>query len=116
MNEDYEIWRIDNKIRRLLSPEEITISNSPIQRGKPFTKVLTLPEGKKDLQLHFQPFEGEIFPLISVFFNGQIIWEDYLHENVLTIPLETEIGENTLEIVPVNRTVDLMKITYSQTN
>jgi O-antigen ligase len=113
LNEDYKIWRIDNKIRQLLSQREITMSNSPIKRGKLFSKVLTLSEGKKDLQLHFYPFEGDVFPLISVFFNGRVVFENYLNESVLVVPVEAQAGDNRLEIIPINREVDLFKLSYN---
>jgi len=112
LNKDYEIWRIDNKIRRLLSPEEIAIPNSPVDKGKTFSQLLTFDGSIIDLSLHFVPPDGEVLPLISVFFNGQIIWENYLSENVLTIPVKTEAGTNRLEIFPVNRAVDLFKLSY----
>ncbi len=114
MNEDSEIRKTNNRISRLLSPRVIKIQNSPIDKGSKFSQRLTFDGSKINLWLYFKPFDGERFPLISVFFNGQIVWEDYLSENVLSIPLETKAGENRLEIVPVNRAVDLFKLSYDQ--
>jgi len=58
--------------------------------------------------LYFKGGGGEeIDPLISVFFNGRVVWEDYLKEDVLSIHLETEVGENVLVVKPLNRTVDI---------
>ncbi len=113
LNEDEDILKTNDKIKLLLSPSEIEIPNSPIRKGTKFSQLLTFDGSEIYLHFHFRPLDGERLPLISVFFNGQIIWEDYLSESVLTIPLKTEAGSNRLEIVPVNRTVDLFKLSYS---
>ncbi|NIM59455.1 MAG: hypothetical protein GTO16_11020, partial [Candidatus Aminicenantes bacterium] len=53
-----------------------------------------------------------ITPLITIFFNGRVVWEDYFKDEVLSLPLESRVGKNYLEIVPVNRTVSLVKLAY----
>jgi len=62
--------------------------------------------------MHFDRDEKGITPLISVFFNGRVVREEYLKEEVLSIPVDSKIGKNLLRIVPLNRPVSLVKLTY----
>jgi hypothetical protein len=64
------------------------------------------------LDLHFKDSSGRITPLITVFFNGRVVWEDYLKDEVLSLSLESRVGKNSLEIVAVNRAVSLVKLEY----
>ncbi|MCK4431654.1 MAG: hypothetical protein KAW19_10195, partial [Candidatus Aminicenantes bacterium] len=94
--------------------------------------ALSLDGKKIILDLHFgdgrERTEGAA-PLISVFFNGRVVWDDYLKskeeeveeeeeregrgevDKVLSLSLKSKIGKNMLVVVPVNRSVNLLKIT-----
>jgi hypothetical protein len=52
----------------------------------------------------------EPFPLISVFFNGRIVSEDYLKSASVDVDLPAVLGENRLEIIAVNRSVQLVRL------
>lgn len=54
----------------------------------------------------------ERFPLVSVFWNGEVVWEDYLKESSISLKLETEVGRNVLRVVPVNRDMKLLGISW----
>ena len=56
----------------------------------------------------------ETAPMISVFFNGKVIWEDYLRGNILSIPVETRVGMNDLQVTAVNRSVNILRIVRSK--
>jgi protein involved in temperature-dependent protein secretion len=73
---------------------------------------LALDGRKIILDLHFKDSSERITPLITVFFNGRFVWEDYLKGEVLSLPLESRVGKNSLQIVAVNRPVPLVKIEY----
>jgi len=57
---------------------------------------------------------GETVPMISVFFNGKVVWEDYLRENILSIPVESRVGMNDFQVAAVNRSVNILKIVRSK--
>jgi len=52
----------------------------------------------------------ETAPMISVFFNGKVVWEDYLRGNILSIPVETRVGMNDFQVAAVNRSVNILRI------
>jgi len=64
------------------------------------------------LNLYFKNIQAETKPLIAVLFNDQIVWEDYLQQESIFIPLLSKVGENTVHIVAVNRTAELAGIRW----
>ncbi len=67
-----------------------------------------------NLGLEFGRGDDSRAPLISVFFNGRVVWEDFLEGETVSVsvPVESKIGENVVEVVPVNRGVELLRIAY----
>ena len=98
----------------MLAPREMQLKNRIIHKGNKFTRRLNLDGRTIALELHFRKDNEEsgFVPMISVFFNGRIVWEDYLYDETLTFTLESEVGENTLVVTPINRPVIIRKITY----
>lgn len=107
LNKDKEIQEINKSIEKLLAPRDIVLKNSPIAKGQSFSRDLTFDGSKMILDLYFKGREEGVVPLISIFFNGRVVWEDYLEGDVLSIPLETRAGENALVVRPLNRTIDM---------
>jgi len=132
LNEEEKIRIINKRIEELLTPGEIELKKSQINKGRSFSHALSLDGKKIILDLHFEDsrerIEG-VAPLISVFFNGRVVWDDYLKskeqeveeeegregrgevDKVLSLSLKSKIGKNMLIVVPVNRSVNLLKIT-----
>lgn len=132
LNDEEKIRIINERIEELLTPAEIELKKSQINKGRSFSHALSLDGKKIILDLHFgdgrERIEGAA-PLISVFFNGRVVWDDYLKskeeeveeeeeregrgevDNVISLSLKSKIGKNMLVVVPVNRSVNLLKIT-----
>ena len=111
LNEDEKIREIKERIDKLMSPKEV-LKNLTINKGRRFSDTLAFDGRKITLDLFFKDGWERRTPLISVFFNGRIVWEDYLNDDVLSLPLESRIGENSLQVVAVNRAVSLDRIKY----
>lgn len=112
LDSDKKIREINKKIEKIISPREKGFKNSKINKGRGFTYKLILDGRKVTLDLHFNFGKKGITPLISIFFNGRVVWEDFLKEEVLSIPIESKVGKNSLKVVPLNRTVSLVKLSY----
>ena len=112
-NDVVKVKEIDKKLSEILTPEELVLQNSLINKGSTFSRTYTLDGRKITLDLHFNNEEHPITPLVSVFFNGRIVWESYLNSEIVSLTLNPVIGQNTLEVVPVNRQISLEKITYT---
>jgi len=103
---------VDRTIGKVISPAEISPGSSWIDKGKPFAQRFIL-EGKKiELDLHFAGQKGSGEPLISVFFNGHIVFEEYLEQNIILLKIETRAGDNMLQIMSVNCPIILTRIAY----
>ena len=112
LNDDEKIQEIKERIDALISPAERVFKNLTINKGRSFWHTLALDGRKIILDLHFKDSSERITPLITVFFNGRFVWEDYLKGEVLSLPLESRVGKNSLEIVAVNRAVSLVNLEY----
>jgi len=112
LNADEKVREVQEKIEKLISPEEKLFNNLIINKGGSLIQTLVLDARKIAIDLHFQGIQEETAPLMTVFFNGRVVWEDYLKNNILSVALESRVGQNSLEIVPVNRAISLAKIAY----
>ncbi len=112
LGEAAEARRMDKTIGEIISPAEISPRDSTLDKGLVWTQKLILKRGKADLELLFESPEGSGEPLLAVFFNGQVVWEDYLEDNIILLNVETRAGDNLLQVVPVNRSVRLTRIAY----
>jgi len=112
LNEVSKVQGMNWRIKTFLPAREILAKSIVINKGKRFSRRLVFDGRKIILSLQFSRPGAGVTPLISVYFNERIVWEDYLGDSIVSIPLDTEIEENVLVISPVNREVGLLKIQY----
>ena len=116
LNEERKLREIESSIDKILTPREIRQKSPRLEKGKTASRSLTLDGQKIFLDLHFGPtVEGDP-PLVAIFFNGQVVWEDFMKDELLTLNLETREGENLLQVLPVNRPVSLVELTWRPAN
>ena len=112
LNKVREFQVIDTRIEEKLSPREIVDKDVMIEKGKRFSYTLAFGGRKVILNLRFRRNLRGVDPLIAVFFNGKVVWEDYLSDDTISVSLDTEDGDNILVVMPVNKTVRLVKVGY----
>jgi len=112
MNKEEEIQNINDRIENLLTPRQIGLNNYLINKGRRFSQRMNLDDRKITLRLHFKNTSEEVIPLIAVFFNGRVVWEDYLVNETISIPLEPKIGENLIMVSPVNSSIHISDIKF----
>lgn len=93
--------------------------------GGSFVKEIAMDRRKMVLALDFEEQEAgekQKGPLeVSVVFNGRVVWEDYVggetkfdarqhNSDIITIPLMSRLGKNTLAVSMVNNKVNKIKI------
>jgi hypothetical protein len=107
LGQDGQVQEIDRLIERLTARPEISPGSSLIDKGKSFTQRLVL-EGKRIcLDLRFGDQKEGNEPLVSILFNGQVVWEQFLKDNLISLNTAARAGDNLLQIVAVNRPVTL---------
>ena len=126
LNEEEQVQEIDEKIESLLAPRQTGIKRFRLEKGQRSAYTLILDGSEIILDLNFFSEEGSrIPPMISVFFNGCVAWEGYLRtdegmdedsHSVLSLPLKSKVGKNSIVVVPVNTSVELRRIAYRKVN
>lgn len=116
LNEEKKLEEINKAIEKLMTPKEIDFKNLLLNKRGIFSRSLVFDGQKVILDLQFQTNEKSGAPLIAVFFNNCVVWEEYLKNGNISLSLETKAGENTLQIMPVNQPVSLTKLTYRLSN
>ena len=106
-----DVREIDRRIGEIVSPPEMDVGRS-LSRGQTYRRSIVLDGREIHLGLHFGEWEGDRELLMTVLFNGRLVWEDYIKGDVVSVPVETKVGDNVVQIVLVNRDVELRKITY----
>jgi tetratricopeptide (TPR) repeat protein len=103
---------VNEKLKEVLSQEETSFQDYVIQKGKRFLQTFILDGSPLNVSLHFSQINEDITPLITIFFNGRAVWENYLEEDVLSLPLEPIEGRNELVILPLNTDVKILGINH----
>ncbi len=88
------------------------MSRTPSGRETSPRGVSAWTAGPRALELGFAQVAPEPFPLLSIVFNGRIIWEGYADREALTVPLKPEVGDNLLILSCLNRTADLSQLRF----
>ena len=112
LGEADKIENVKKEMEKILSNQEIDTKNRTINKGQSFSRKMILDGREIQLNLYFKNIQEEIKPLIAVLFNGQVVWEDYLQQESITLPLVSKVGENTVHIVAVNRPAELTGIRW----
>lgn len=111
LNAVEEMREIERRIGEIVSSREIRLSQ-PIPKGQRYRRDMVLEGHKMNLLMYFGLGEDAKKPLITVLFNGRVVWEDYLEAGVISVPVESKVGKNVIQVMPLNRGVELEKITY----
>ena len=108
LNDADKMKAIDKDVESLLEFKEMRFPGLRLNRGEPFTQKIILNGRKFRLTLSFEEGAAKPFPLVSIMFNGQMIWEDYLQTPEIDIVLPSDIGSNTVQVCAINKPVTLL--------
>jgi len=112
LGETDKIENVKKEMEKILPNREIDTKVRTINKGQSFLRKIILDGREVQLDLYFKNIQAEIKPLIAVLFNGQVVWEDYLQQESITLPLLSKVGENAIRIVVVNRSAELTGIRW----
>jgi len=113
LNENEKIREVNEEIDQLLFSREKLVKNLTIEKSQDFNAPLVFDGRKVILEFDFQGSSPEgKKPLVSVFFNNRVVWDDYLKDNALSLALNSSIGENRLQVVAINKELSLEKLSY----
>jgi len=88
-------------------------SEETIPLGDAYLRKLSLDGRKYRLNLIFSESASEPLPFLSVFFNGLVVWEDYLQGHILSLDLASAVGDNTLRIQALNIPLKILRLSLT---
>jgi hypothetical protein len=110
LNDAVKLKALQPLIEELLTGRETPLSGLILTPEVPQVRPLALDEKTYRMRILISNGADEPFPLISVVFNGRIVFEDYLKSVSMDVDLPAVLGENRLEIIAVNRPVKLVRM------
>jgi len=112
LGETAKIENIKEEMEKVISSQDIDMKNRTINKGQSISRKIILDGREIQLDLYFRSIQAGIKPLLAVLFNDQVVYEDYLQRESISIPLVSKAGENTVQIVAVNRPAELIGIRW----
>jgi tetratricopeptide (TPR) repeat protein len=113
LNEDVKVLEISAIIEELLSPSEIDLSTEPpIRKREEYSRSVILEGQDIILHLQFQKDWDDRPPLVFIEFNGNVVLEEYLDYENVSLPLNSYIGENVVRVRAINRPITLLRLQY----
>jgi len=100
LNDNQEVRQLTQTIENVLSPSKIELKRDMIIKGRRPSSNLLLDGRKIVVDISLRNDRSGISPILGVFMNGHIVWEDYVEEQTLSLPVDTKIGENSPPISP----------------
>lgn len=112
LRSEEKLQEINERIAKIVTPKEKIFKNSSVRKGKQLSRAIVLDGQNTLLNLYLSYDDKEKSPLISVFFNGYVVWENYLKGDVISISVKTKIGRNVLIVSPLNKAITVTKLEY----
>jgi len=115
-NDTDKLDEVDRLLAGILSEGVILSQPRLLAKGAAFDQTLLVSgsETKIRLNLEFETLPENPRPLVSIYFNDRVYWEQYLPGASVSLELSTEEGFNKLQVVPVNGPVTLAKVAIAR--
>lgn len=98
-------------IDRLVSPPTIDLGGRLLRKGESFEQTLVTDGRPRTIRLEFAPPAAGSRPLVSVLFNGRVVWEGYADAGFAGFSASPRPGRNSLEITAVSDSAGLAGVT-----
>jgi tetratricopeptide (TPR) repeat protein len=113
LNDAERLAAVDRDIRALTARDEAAQPAVVLARNAPLVRELILDGGNIRLTAAFEALGPEPFPLVSVVFNGQLVWDRVPDATGLSLTLPSDIGRNSLAISVLGGTVRLSRLGFA---
>ena len=115
-NETDKLSEVDRLLTGVLSEGVILSQPQLLPKGAPFeqTLLMNVSDKKVRLDLQFETLPENPRPLVSIYLNDRVYWEQYFPGGSVSLELSTEEGFNRLQVVSVNGPVSLAKVAFAR--
>ena len=112
LNKRDKILEINGMIEKVVVSNEMVFNDFVVNKGKEYSWQLSFDREDINIDLYFLRTDTDQDPLVTIEFNREVVWDDYLEEESFSIPVKAVVGENILHISTTNYPVILKKISY----
>jgi tetratricopeptide (TPR) repeat protein len=110
LNDEVKAAEVRRTIDSLVSPGTIDLGGRFLRKGESFEEVLVTDGRPRRISLEFAPPAAGSRPLVTVCFNGRVVWEGAAGAGSASFPVSPRPGRNSLEITAVSEPVALARI------
>jgi tetratricopeptide (TPR) repeat protein len=114
-NETAKLLEVDRRLAEVLSSGDLLTQPRLLAKGASFDQTLLMNVNQKRVRvdLQFGLLPGNPRPLVSIYLNDRVYWEEYLQGPAVGLELGVEEGFNRLQIAVVNGPVALIKLSIT---
>ncbi len=116
LSDEARIREVDMAIEKIIAPKSLDLRARKVEKGEKYIQRLVFSGNRITLEIGFIEEKKNLAPLVSVFWNGRVVWEDRVQANLLSLDLDTKVGENTLEVLAVNSSISLARVGWRPTS
>jgi len=114
VNEEAKAAEVRREIDRLTGPAAIDLGGRTVGKGASAAVDFVSDGRPGTVRLEFAPEAAGGRPLLSLFLNGKVIWEDIGDTGSVSIGIRPRAGRNSLEIAAVSESVRLLNISFAE--
>ncbi len=113
LNEQDEAAEVQARIDAVIAPHEIDIRRGELRAGRIWSREWLFDGSGVEMTLEVAGANFDVIPpLVTVVFNGRVVWEDYLQDGKIRFAAESRTGINVIGIEAVNRDAELTGVTW----
>jgi hypothetical protein len=116
LNNNRKVRELNQRIDNSMSSKEIKLKRDRVFKGRMPSTSIALDGKDIIVDIAIKEGLGGIPPIMAVFMNGQVVWEDFLMDKTLSLPLKTVQGENHFQVYAINKDIVLENIRYRFAN
>jgi hypothetical protein len=101
-------------VEALMTPARVDLGGRLLRKGESVTVDLVSDGRQRTVLLDFAPVAAGGRPLVSVFLNGRVVWEEIENTGTARFSLNLRPGRNTLEIGAVSEAITLISLSFAE--
>jgi tetratricopeptide (TPR) repeat protein len=109
-NDRAKAGAVRKAISALLTPGELPLGSQVLAKGEARMIEIISDGRSSDLVLDLEAAGPRLRPLVSVEFEDQIVFEDFVEGESLTFDITPKVGKNWIRVRPVNAPIRLVRL------
>lgn len=112
LNDRKKLEELNAQIDQVLTPPAVGYEGLQLEKAHAWRRPLVLDGRNIVLDVRFDSRGGAAAPLVSIFLNDRVVWDEYSPDGHVSVLLETKAGRNVFQITPVNCPISAVRLSY----